>query len=74
MSHLTPNDLLNWIAAHLSSKGRIAHLKITRREFQFAGILYKCDNGPWRDSLNEAIGAHRYKHAYKAEQERLAPK
>ncbi len=53
---------LAWIEEVLNRHtGRIAALAIKRREFVFSGIRWKCGDGPWRESLIEAIAAHQMK-------------
>jgi hypothetical protein len=56
-----PSD---WLASLLALRhtGRIARITLTMRNFQTRGIQFKCDNGPWRDSLPEAISAHKTKY------------
>ena len=54
---------LDWLSDLLALRhGRVTAIKLTMRTFQFRGIQFKCDNGPWRNSLSEAIMAHKMRY------------
>jgi hypothetical protein len=55
---------LAWLSSLLALKHvrRVTRVTLTIRTFEFRGIQFKCENGPWRDSLPEAISAHKAKY------------
>ena len=62
---MTPStfDGVKWLQALLIRRHfRIAHVQLTIRVFAMRGTQYRCDDGPWRDTLQEAIEAHKAKH------------
>ena len=54
-------DAMDWINVLLDRHVRTATVPLTVRTFTFRGIQYRCANGPWQDSLIEAILAHKRK-------------
>lgn len=67
---MTPTafDATEWLATFLASHHfRIKSIQLTIRTFATRGIQYRCDDGPWRDTLHEAIEAHKAKHEDAAE-------
>jgi hypothetical protein len=48
-------DAIDWLYALLRDHVRTRTIKLTVRTFQTKGVQYKCSNGPWRDTLEEAI-------------------
>lgn len=53
-------EAMQWLSNLLALRCiRSATVPLTRRDFAISGPKYKCANGPWRDSLAEAITAHK---------------
>jgi hypothetical protein len=48
-------DAIDWLHALLSDHVRARTIKLTVRTFVTHGVQYKCGNGPWRDTLEDAI-------------------
>lgn len=62
---MTPTtfDAVKWLQTLLALRHfRTASIKLTIRTFAVRGAQYRCDDGPWRDTLQEAIEAHKAKH------------
>jgi hypothetical protein len=50
-------DAIDWLKVLLSNHVRTRTIKLTVRTFQLKGVQYKCGQGPWRNTLTEAIMA-----------------
>ena len=61
LEYIEAHDAVEWLSNLLALRhhARIATIPLTIRTFAFAGTRYRCANGPWRDSLIEAIRAHK---------------
>lgn len=60
---LSTFDGVKWLQTCLALRHfRISHLRLTVHTFAVRGPQYRCEDGPWRDTLQEAIEAHRAKH------------
>ena len=48
-------DAIDWLYALFADHVRKRTIKLTVRTFVTRGVQYKCGDGPWRDTLEEAI-------------------
>jgi hypothetical protein len=48
-------DAIDWLYALFADHVRKRTIKLTVRTFVTRGVQYKCGDGPWRDTLEDAI-------------------